>query len=174
MELLSPFGEAPALALSFSHPVSGQPTSVSLTLPILPLRFLRPWSLGADDYFRWWRAPANQETHANFQFRGAYEAAGVRKDLADGLHFAVLDGIDPRPTNLCAAAVLSLKSAVLPPAPGSVYCLVRLEVNPNHSRTTAGTPRAAARLTVRGSDHALCESVVRALVAALGGGAPGQ
>ena len=114
----------------------------------------------------------------------------------------MLDGIDPLPTNTCAAAVLCLKSAVLPPAPGAVYCLVRLEVtitttrtphrhpnrspspspssspnpnqvNPNHARTAAGTPRAAARLTVRGSHQPLCESVVRALVATLGGGAPG-
>jgi len=175
VELLAPFAEAPELAISFSEPTSGKVTAVVLTLPILPLRFLRPWSLlGADEYFRWWRAPANQEKQSNFQLRGAYEAAAVRKVLSEGLRMAVLDGIDPSPTNMCAAAVVCLKSAVLPPAPGSVYCLVRLEVNPNHARTPAGTPRAAARLTVRGSHQPLCDSVVRALVAALGGGAPGQ
>lgn len=174
VELLAPFVEAPELTISFSEPRSGKVTSLTLTLPILPLRFLRPWTLGADDYFRWWRAPNSQEKQANFQLRGAYDAAAVRKLLCEGLRIAVLDGIDPLPTNLCAAAVLCTKSAVLPPAPGSVHCLVRLEVNPNHARTAAGTPRAAARLTVRGSHQPLCESVVRALVAALGGGAPGQ
>ena len=61
----------------------------------------------------------------------------------------MLDGIDPLPTNMCAAAVLCLKSAVLPPAPGAVYCLVRLEVPPPHALPPVTRTLARARARAR-------------------------
>ena len=109
---------------------------------MLPLRFLRPWSLMAEEYFRWWRAPGLSEKQANFQFRATYDAAAVRRVLSEGLRLAVLDGIDLVPANVCAAGGLSVKRAPLP-ATGSTYCLVRLEVNPTSRAGRRCAPRRA-------------------------------
>ena len=49
-------------SMSFFRMLSG-PT-IDALVPLLTLRFLRPWSLMAEEYFRWWRAPGLHETPA--------------------------------------------------------------------------------------------------------------
>ncbi len=49
---------------------------VSVQLPLMPHRFLAPWQVGKDDYFKIWRGPGLQESQAKFQF--AYDASAVR------------------------------------------------------------------------------------------------
>ena len=99
----------------------------------------------------------------------AYDGTKVKQAMAEGLRLGVLEGIDPTPTNVCAAGGLCLKSGALPPSTGSIYCLLRLEVNPNFSRSANDTPRAAARLTVRASHPSLSEEIVRTLSAHFSG-----
>ena len=60
--------------------------------------------------------------------------------------------------------------ALLPPAAGSQYCLLRIEVNPNYAQGPTG-PRAAARVTVRGTHEGLADGILRVIVAQYGGGA---
>ncbi len=81
----------------------------------------------------------------------------------------MLEGVDPSPTNVCAAAAFNCKGSATPPAAGSNYCLLRLEIIPNHAKAADGSPRAAARLTVRATHAGIAEGVKRVLAAALGG-----
>lgn len=89
--------------------------------------------------------------------------------MHSSLRVAVLDGVDPSPTNLCAAAALACKSGVTPPAPGGHYCLLRLEIVPNHATAADGSKRAASRLTVRATHAAIGEGIVQSLTAHMGG-----
>lgn len=84
-------------------------------------------------------------------------------------HLAVLENVDPSPTNVCAAGALASKAGLVPPAAGSQYHLLRLEVIPNYAKAADGSPRAASRLTVRATHAALAESLVKSLGAQLGG-----
>ena len=114
-------------------------------------------------YFANWRSAALSEAQAKFQFTPGSDTAAVRRTLSERVKLAVLDGVDPAPTNLCAAGSMALKSGVVPPSTGAVICLLRLEVNPNFG------PAGAARLTVRASHQGLADTLVRAVAALFGG-----
>ena len=150
LEFLAPFAEPPILRVQYTE-AGAAPQTLSLALPVLPLRFFVPWRLAADQYFAQWRAAGLVEKQLSFQYAGAYDAAATRHALSDLLRLAVLDGVDPVATNVCAAGALALKGAPAPPAAGCSIVLLRLEVNAAFAKAADGTSRAAARLTVRAS-----------------------
>jgi len=168
LELAAPFVECPRLTIAFSEP-DGVAKRVLLHLPVAVARFLQPWILSADEYFRWWRAPGLTERQSSFQFAAAFDADSVRAILRNGAHLAVLENVDPIPTNFVAAGSLATRSGAAPPADSSGYSLMRIEVNPNYGRTAQGLPRAAGRLTVRSRSAAVADALVNALAAHFGG-----
>lgn len=88
--------------------------------------------INADEYFRWWKAPRLYESQSKFQvsefptklngfrenllaylsrlqFLPGADTAAVRQGLSQKIHLAILEGVDPSPSNLCAAGLLALK-----------------------------------------------------------------
>lgn len=63
----------------------------------------------------------------------------------------------------------TLQAGTVPPSDGGIGCLLRLEVNPNFARAPDGGIVGAARLTVRASHPAMCESLVRSVTALFAG-----
>jgi len=166
-ELLAPFSQPPVLAVRW-HGSGG----AAVHLPILPMRFLTPWPLGKDDYFRLWRTEGLSESQSKFTFESNTSTAQVKQMMANSLKVAVLDGVDPSPNNLCASAALACKGGVAPPSPGGHYCLLRLEIVPNHATAADGTKRAASRLTVRATSASIGDGIMQAITAHIGGVLP--
>ena len=135
------------------------------TLPVLSHRFLQPWSLpAAEAFFARWRTPGLAEHQVSFSWTGPYDRLAAVRLLSTGAQLAVLDGVDPVPTNLVASGYLATTSVGAPPdkvanPDSAIYCLVRLEVNPQ---------RGAARLPARSRNKTLAEGLVKALAASWG------
>ena len=122
-----------------------------------------------DEYHTAWRIVGLEESQSAFHFVGTCDMNEVRRILSDGLNLSVLDGVDPVPTNIVASGTCAPRGA----ATGAA-CLLRLEVNPNHTRAEPllrGPGRAAARLTIR-SERCVARTIVSALAAVLGGVTP--
>jgi AP-2 complex subunit alpha len=171
-ECTAPFSDAPLVTLSYSQE-GGATQNVSLRLPIPPFRFLQPSAMTGDEYFRTWRTAGLAESQSSFHFTGQYDPNTVRRVLSEALHLAVLNGVDPVPSNFVASGSCALRgtgTGANAPASGNP-CLLRLEVNPNYQRAGGGPPKAAARLTVR-SDRGVAASIVNALAALWGGVTP--
>ena len=161
-ELNAPFAQPPQLSVSWGG------GGVKLHLPVMPFRFHTPWPLVKDDYFRLWRAAELKECQTKFTFRRPGDHSAEIKALLSGvLRLAVLEGVDPSPTNICAAGALACKGGAAPPAPGGQYALLRLEIIPDYATGPDGAKRAASRLTVRATHAALAESLNQSLTAQL-------
>nr|ALD47961.1 alpha adaptin ear domain protein [Isochrysis galbana] len=172
---LAPRGQA-LMMVQFEHraPFAGPPAltialagggSTALTLPVLSHRFLEPWPLpAAEAFFGRWRVAGLAEHQVSFQWAGPYDQAAAARLLSSGARLAVLDTVDPVPTNLVASGYLATTSVGAPPdkvanPDAAIFCLVRLEVNPQ---------RGAARLTARSRHKPLAEGLVKALAASWG------
>ena len=145
LDLLTPFESAPTLLVAWGGGGGGgggAPTRARLKLPVLLHRFLSPWQLSAEDYFKHWRGAGHVEKQLSFQFNAPYSAEAVKASIG-GANLSVLDRVDPVASNLVAAGTLSQQG--LDPSAGG--CLLRLELNLNYARGQDGTPRAAARST---------------------------
>ena len=168
-ELSAPFTQPPVLAIRWQ---SGGGGGAAVYLPVLPMRFLTPWPLGKDDFFRLWRTEGLSESQSKFTFASTFEPAQIKQLLSTSLKLAVLEGVDPSPNNLTAAAALACKGGVAPPSPGGHYCLLRLEIVPGHATAPDGTKRSASRLTVRSSSAPIGDGLMQALTAHIGGVLP--
>jgi len=157
MEFCAPFAQPPVVAVAVSDGASNR--LMRIRLPMLAIRFLQPWTLAADEYFRYWRAAGLSEKQTSFKFSASYDAASVRRLLSEGLKLAVLDNVDPIASNSVAAGFLALKSGAAPPSDASGFCLLRLEVNLNAPNGTA------ARLTVRSKSMVVADGLVKVLAA---------
>jgi AP-2 complex subunit alpha len=159
-ELRSPFAGPPTLTIALAG--GG---STAHTLPVLSHRFLQPWPLpSADAFFNRWRVAGLSEHQVSFQWAGPYNRAAASQLLSSGARLAVLENVDPVPTNLVASGYLATTSVAAPPdkvanPDAAIFCLVRLEVNPQ---------RGAARLTARSRHKPLAEGLVKALAASWG------
>nr|ALD47903.1 alpha adaptin ear domain protein [Emiliania huxleyi] len=165
LEHASPFGPAvPALTVTLAGAVGGGAGGAH-KLPVAPHRFVQPWPLQtADSYFGWWRTAGLAERQASFAWAGPYDRMRAKQQLAAGAGLAVLENVDPTPSNLVGAGYLATLASAAPPdkvanASTAIFCLLRLEVNPQ---------RGAARLTVRSRHAPLADSLVKAFAAAFG------
>ena len=164
LECTAPFAMPPILTITWAG--GGR---AAVHLPVQSLRFLTPWALNKDDYFRLWRTEGLSESQSKFTFANALDLPGLKNKLQASIHLGVLEGVDPSPSNICAAGALATKMGVAPPAPGGHFCLMRLEIVPDHATAPDGTKRAASRLTVRATNPAIAEGLMIDLAALLGG-----
>ena len=175
LELLAPFAQPPVLSVTWKGGGdSGAAGGGAVHLPVFPMRFITPWPLGKDDYFRLWRGDGLSESQSKFTFAASVETAAIKAVLGTNVRLAVLEGVDPSPTNLCAAGALACKGGATPPAPGGHFCLVRLEIVPNHTAGSDGMKRSASRLTVRATSATIGDGLVAALTAHIAGVLPGK
>ena len=125
VECKKAFTSFPILTVSF---LAGAHQSVSIRLPITTTKFFEGVKFGQADFFERWKLIGGppRESQAVFPITldstGHIDTARNRQVLA-GNHLAVLDDIDPNPSNLVGAGVLHTS------VDGKVGCLLRLEPN---------------------------------------------
>lgn len=119
------FRSFPTLTVSF---LAGAQQSISIRLPITITKFFEGVKFGQADFFERWKliGGAPRESQVVFPIpldnSGHIDIARNRQVIA-GNNLAILEDIDPNPSNLVAAGVLHTS------VDGKVGCLLRLEPN---------------------------------------------
>ena len=119
----------------------------NIKLPIVVHKFVEPYNISdADSFFRQWQQiPKESELQKIFPCTTKYsDVTACGKILSEGFNMAILQGIDPNPSNIVAAG-----SFFYDPS-GKVSVLMRLEYN---------AQRQAYRLTVRSTDNVVLNQV---------------
>ncbi|BGP37473.1 hypothetical protein JCM10449v2_001379 [Rhodotorula kratochvilovae] len=146
------FAEPPLLHLSY---LAGSLQTLTLRLPVWPTKFVEPVRLDAAAFFERWKqiGGAPREAQQVFPIPNGVDAEKNRR-VVGGARLGVLEGIDPNPSNVVAAGVLHMSTG------GKVGCLLRVEPN---------AEAKLCRLTVRTTNEAVSQAVLKILVAALSG-----
>ncbi|CAL9701277.1 unnamed protein product [Knipowitschia caucasica] len=121
MECVSDFSDAPVLQIQFRY--GGALQNLAVKLPIMLNKFFQPTEMTSQDFFQRWKqlgAP-QQEVQKIFKSQHPMDI-DVTKAKIIGFGVALLDGVDPNPTNFVGAGVIHTKST-------QVGCLLRLEPN---------------------------------------------
>ncbi|CAL8350102.1 unnamed protein product [Merluccius merluccius] len=121
IECLSDFTDAPVLDIQFRY--GGTLQNFGVKLPVMLNKFFQPTEMVSQDFFQRWKqlgAP-QQEVQKIFKAKHAMDTE-VTKAKIIGFGTALLDGVDPNPTNFVGAGVIHTKST-------QVGCLLRLEPN---------------------------------------------
>ncbi|XP_038849281.1 AP-2 complex subunit alpha-2 isoform X1 [Salvelinus namaycush] len=144
IECVSDFVDAPVLNIQFRY--GGTLQNIAVKLPITLNKFFQPTEMTSQDFFQRWKqlgAP-QQEVQNIFKARHSMDTE-VTKAKIMGFGAALLDGVDPNPSNFVGAGVIHTKTT-------QVGCLLRLEPN---------TQAQMYRLTLRTSrdtvSQRLCE-----------------
>ncbi|XP_073514801.1 AP-2 complex subunit alpha-2 isoform X3 [Phyllobates terribilis] len=121
IECLQEFVEAPVLSIQFRY--GGALQNFSVKLPITLNKFFQPTDMEAQDFFQRWKqlSSPNQEVQNIFKAKNPMDAEIVKAKLI-GFGPAVLENVDPNPSNFVAAGIIQAKSR-------QVGCLLRLEPN---------------------------------------------
>ncbi|XP_066556501.1 AP-2 complex subunit alpha-2 isoform X2 [Amia ocellicauda] len=144
IECVSDFMEAPVLSIQFRY--GGTLQNIAVKLPITLNKFFQPTEMSAQDFFQRWKqlSAPQQEVQKIFKAKHSMDTE-VTKAKIIGFGVALLDRVDPNPSNFVGAGVLHTKST-------QVGCLLRLEPN---------TQAQMYRLTLRTSrdtvSQRLCE-----------------
>ncbi|KAG7278851.1 hypothetical protein CRUP_010414 [Coryphaenoides rupestris] len=128
IECISDFTDAPVLDIQFRY--GGTLQNFGVKLPVMLNKFFQPTEMASQDFFQRWKqlgAP-QQEVQKIFKAKHAMDTE-VTKAKIIGFGTALLDGVDPNPTNFVGAGVIHTKST-------QVGCLLRLEPN---TQAQAGT-----------------------------------
>ncbi|KAJ3291392.1 hypothetical protein HK104_006138 [Borealophlyctis nickersoniae] len=122
VECVNVLTDAPSLLVEYD--IGGQPIHLSIRLPLVLTKFMSPVELSATDFFSRWRQIGGppRENQVIFKSRGVIVVQKA-KEILTGLHFGVLEGVDPNPNNLVGASIYSSIEC------GKVGCLLRLEPN---------------------------------------------
>lgn len=125
VECRRPFKTPPQLTLSF---ILGTYQSITLRLPVAISKFFDPVKLGQTDFFERWKliGGAPREVQNVFPIKlddHGHLDSHTHKKVLGGLHFSLLEDIDPIPLNVVGAGVLHTSES------GKVGCLFRLEPN---------------------------------------------
>ncbi|GAA6049489.1 hypothetical protein JCM3770_007364 [Rhodotorula araucariae] len=146
------FAEPPLLHISY---LAGSLQTLTLGLPVWPTKFVEPVRLDAAAFFERWKqiGGAPREAQQVFPIPAGADADKNRR-VVSGARLGILDGIDPNPNNVVAAGVLHMSTG------GKVGCLLRVEPN---------AEAKLCRLTVRTTNEAVSQAVLKILVAALSG-----
>ncbi|KAL6468534.1 hypothetical protein MHYP_G00220580 [Metynnis hypsauchen] len=144
IECLSDFVEAPVLNINFRY--GGSVQNIAVKLPVTLNKFFQPTEMMSQDFFQRWKqlgAP-QQEVQKIFKAKHSMDTE-ITKAKIIGFGTALLDGVDPNPSNFVGAGVIHTKTI-------QVGCLLRLEPN-----TQAQMYRLTLR-TSRGSvSQRLCD-----------------
>uniref|UniRef100_A0AAY5ELH6 AP-2 complex subunit alpha n=1 Tax=Electrophorus electricus TaxID=8005 RepID=A0AAY5ELH6_ELEEL len=121
IECLLDFVEAPVLSVHFRY--GGSMQNISIRLPITLNKFFQPTEMTSQEFFQRWKqlgAP-QQEVQKIFKAKHSMDTE-VTKAKIIGFGTALLDGVDPNPSNFVGAGVIHTKTI-------QVGCLLRLEPN---------------------------------------------
>ncbi|KAK1161834.1 hypothetical protein AOXY_G19490 [Acipenser oxyrinchus oxyrinchus] len=144
IECVSDFMEAPILNIQFRY--GGALQNMSVKLPITLNKFFQPTEMTSQDFFQRWKqlgAP-QQEVQKIFKAKHPMDTE-VTKAKIIGFGVALLDMVDPNPSNFTGAGVIHTKNI-------QVGCLLRLEPN-----TQAQMYRLTLRTSRETVSQRLCE-----------------
>ncbi|KAI4905326.1 hypothetical protein NFI96_001769 [Prochilodus magdalenae] len=121
IECLSVFVEAPVLDIHFRYGGSAQ--NLSIKLPVTLNKFFQPTEMTSQDFFQRWKqlSAPQQEVQKIFKAKHSMDTE-ITKAKIIGFGTALLDGVDPNPSNFVGAGVIHTKTI-------QVGCLMRLEPN---------------------------------------------
>ncbi|XP_062404691.1 AP-2 complex subunit alpha-2 isoform X1 [Sardina pilchardus] len=121
IECVSDFVEAPVLNIQFRY--GGTLQNIAVKLPITLNKFFQPTEMLSQDFFQRWKqlSAPQQEVQKIFKAKHSMDTE-VTKAKIIGFGVALLDGVDPNPSNFVGAGVIHTKTT-------QVGCLLRLEPN---------------------------------------------
>ncbi|KAM5138902.1 AP-2 complex subunit alpha-2 [Mantella aurantiaca] len=121
IECVQEFVEAPVLNIQFRY--GGAFQNFSVTLPITLNKFFQPTEMEGQDFFQRWKqlSGPNQEVQNIFKAKHPMDIEITKAKLI-GFGPALLENVDPNPSNFVAAGIIQAKSR-------QVGCLLRLEPN---------------------------------------------
>ncbi|KAJ3116086.1 hypothetical protein HDU96_010461 [Phlyctochytrium bullatum] len=140
---------SPSMGISFLGGPSGAiPASIALKLPISVTKFTAPVDgLSPQDFFARWRQIGGPPRESQVMFKaskGSIDLAEI-KNTARGLGFAILNGIDPSPSNITVAGISTCTAF------GKVGCLGRIETSQEHKMI---------RVTIRTTNEAVTQNLI--------------
>ncbi|KAI1890143.1 hypothetical protein AGOR_G00170630 [Albula goreensis] len=144
IECVSDFMEAPVLNIQFRY--GGTLQSIAVKLPVTLNKFFQPTEMTSQEFFQRWKQLSTPEQEVQKIFKAKHSMdTEVTKAKIIGFGVALLDQVDPNPSNYVGAGVIHTKTT-------QVGCLLRLEPN---------TQAQMYRLTLRTSrdtvSQRLCE-----------------
>ncbi|XP_041131800.1 AP-2 complex subunit alpha-2 isoform X4 [Polyodon spathula] len=144
IECVSDFVEAPILNIQFRY--GGALQNMSVKLPITLNKFFQPTEMTSQDFFQRWKQLniPQQEVQKIFKAKHPMDTE-VTKAKIIGFGVALLDMVDPNPSNFTGAGVIHSKNI-------QVGCLLRLEPN-----TQAQMYRLTLRTSRETVSRRLCE-----------------
>ncbi|XP_063800831.1 AP-2 complex subunit alpha-2 isoform X3 [Pseudophryne corroboree] len=121
IECVEEFVEDPVLNIQFRY--GGTFQNFSVKLPITLNKFFQPTEMEAQDFFQRWKqlSSPNQEVQNIFKAKHPMDSEIIKAKLI-GFGPALLENVDPNPSNYVAAGIIQTKSR-------QVGCLLRLEPN---------------------------------------------
>ncbi|KAM8938639.1 AP-2 complex subunit alpha-2 isoform 4-T4 [Pelodytes ibericus] len=121
IECVQEFVEVPVLNIQFRY--GGTFQNFSVKLPITLNKFFQPTEMEAQDFFQRWKqlSSPNQEVQNIFKATHPMDTE-ITKAKIIGFGPALLENVDPNPSNYVAAGIIQTKSR-------QVGCLLRLEPN---------------------------------------------
>ncbi|KAL7866867.1 hypothetical protein AOLI_G00146810 [Acnodon oligacanthus] len=137
IECLSDFVEAPVLNINFRY--GGSVQNIAVRMPVTLNKFFQPTEMTSQDFFQRWKqlSTPQQEVQKIFKAKHSMDTE-ITKAKIIGFGTALLDGVDPNPSNFVGAGVIHTKTI-------QVGCLLRLEPNMQAQmyRLTLRTSRAS-------------------------------
>ncbi|MGH0151899.1 UNVERIFIED_CONTAM: hypothetical protein FKN15_042605 [Acipenser sinensis] len=128
IECVSDFMEAPILNIQFRY--GGALQNMSVKLPVTLNKFFQPTEMTSQDFFQRWKQLSipQQEVQKIFKAKHLMDTE-VTKAKIIGFGVALLDMVDPNPSNFTGAGVIHTKNI-------QVGCLLRLEPNTQAQKLT--------------------------------------
>ncbi|XP_037606900.1 AP-2 complex subunit alpha-2-like isoform X3 [Sebastes umbrosus] len=122
IECVTDFTEAPVLNIQFRY--GGTLQNIGVKLPVMLNKFFQPTEMTSQDFFQRWKqlGVPQQEVQTIFKAKHPMDRDVTNAKIL-GFGVALLDGVDPNPTNFVGAGVIHTKNT-------QVGCLLRLEPNP--------------------------------------------
>ncbi|XP_053304587.1 AP-2 complex subunit alpha-2 isoform X2 [Spea bombifrons] len=121
IECVQEFADVPVLNIQFRY--GGTLQNFSVKLPITLNKFFQPTEMNAQEFFQRWKqlSSPNQEVQNIFKAKHPMDTEITKAKLI-GFGPALLENVDPNPSNFVAAGIIQTKSR-------QVGCLLRLEPN---------------------------------------------
>ncbi|XP_056268605.1 AP-2 complex subunit alpha-2-like isoform X2 [Pseudoliparis swirei] len=121
IECVSDFTDAPVLDIQFRY--GGALQNIAVKLPVMLNKFFQPTEMTSQDFFQRWKqlGVPQQEVQTIFKAKNPMDTDVTNAKIL-GFGVALLDGVDPNPTNFVGSGVIHTKGT-------QVGCLLRLEPN---------------------------------------------
>lgn len=120
------FTNIPFLDMTFV--ANGRHVAVSTPLPLALCKFFEPLSMKGPDFFQNWNkisGEPREQSNIIIKSSTKIDSEWITKLMSLGLHFAILQGVDPNPNNFVGAATFTPLSSQT-----KTMILLRIETNP--------------------------------------------